>query len=191
MGLSMKLSPRSKFLLLVSVFIVPVVAAYLAFFGWRPVAHSNYGTLLKVAPLQYAAGQQRDGDAFNLDALQGKWVMVHIGSGECDASCERQLYLMRQTRLTQGKGQSRIERLWVVTDAVKPAPAILQSQEGLHVWHPTDKRFEAQFPAEQNASQHIYLIDPLGNLMLRFPAQPDHKGMMKDLKLLLKASQVG
>jgi hypothetical protein len=191
MSLSMNLSSRSKFLLLAGVFIVPVVAAYLAFFGWRPSAHSNYGTLLTVTPLQHVSGHLLEGKAFSLEALRGKWVMVHIGPGVCDASCERQLYLMRQTRLTQGKEQSRIERLWVVTDTAKPASSKLQGQAGLHVWYPADARFNAQFPAELAASQHIYLIDPLGNLMLRFPAQTDHKGMMKDLKLLLKASQIG
>lgn len=188
---SMQLTSRSKFLFLIGVFMVPVVAAYLAYFGWRPVGHTNYGALLRVAPLQQTAGKMLDGKLFNLDALQGKWVMVHVGAASCDAACTQQLYLMRQIRIAQGKEQSRIERLWVVTDNGNPDAALLQAHPGLSVWRPIDARFTAQFPAAHNPAGHIYLVDPLGNLMLRFPAQPDAKRVMKDLKLLLKASQIG
>ena len=187
----MPLTSRNKFLFLLAVFMVPVVAAYLAYFGWRPAGHTNYGELLKVTPLQQTAGKALDGKPFNLDALRGKWVMVHVGVASCDAACARQLYLMRQIRITQGKEQSRIERLWVLTDAGMPNAMLLQAHPGLHVWRPADTAFVEQFPAGDGPAGHIYLVDPLGNLMLRFPAQPDAKRMMKDLKLLLKASQIG
>lgn len=191
MILSMQLTSRSKFLFLMGVFMVPVVAAYLAYFGWRPAGHANYGELLKVVPLQQTAGHALDGKPFNLDALHGKWVMVHVGAASCDAACVQQLYLMRQIPITQGKEQSRIERLWVVTDNASPDAALLREHPGLHVWRPSDAAFVAQFPAAQSPAAHIYLVDPLGNLMMRFPAQPDAKRIMKDLKLLLKASQIG
>lgn len=187
----MQLTSRSKFLFLIGVFMLPVVAAYLAYFGWRPAAHANYGELMKVAPLQQTAGKLLDGTSFDLDALQGKWLMVHVGSASCDAACARELYLMRQVRITQGKEQSRLERVWVVTDSGTPDAALLQAHSGLLVWRPTNDAFVAQFPAVLSRGDHIYLVDPLGNLMLRFPAQPDAKRMMKDLKLLLKASQIG
>jgi hypothetical protein len=187
----MQLTPRSKFLFLVGVFMLPVVAAWLAYAGWRPAGHNNYGELLAVTPLQRTAGAMHDGAPFDLAKLRGKWVMVHVGPAGCDAACGQQLYLMRQTRVAQGKDQSRIERLWVLTDGAPPAEKLLQANRGLHVWRPSDAAFAAQFPAGKNPAAHIYLVDPLGNLMLRFPAPPDFKGMMKDLKLLLKASQIG
>lgn len=187
----MKLTSRSKFLMLLGVFAVPVIAAYLAYFGWRPAGHANYGDLLKVTPLQHTAGRALDGTPFNLDALQGKWLMVHVGAAACDADCAQQLYLMRQVRIAQGKEQSRIERLWVLTDPTSPDPVLLRDHPGLFVWRPDDAVFANQFPADQDRSAHIYLVDPLGNLMLRFPAEVDPKRMMKDLKLLLKASQIG
>ncbi len=182
---------RTKFLLLVGVFVVPVVAAYLAYFGWRPAAHKNYGDLIAVAPLQQTQGTLLDGAEFDLEQMQGKWLMVHVGPAACDAPCERQLYLMRQIRIAQGKEQSRIERLWVLTDQGGPAAELLQEHPGLHVWRAGSSQFADQFPAPQSSADHIYLVDPLGNLMLRFPADPDPKGVMKDLKLLLKASQIG
>jgi len=187
----MNLTSRSKFLLVVGVFVVPVIAAYLAFFGWRPAGHTNYGELLKPVSLQNIQGTLQTGAPFKLDAIQGKWVMVHLGSGQCDAHCARQLYLMRQVRLTQGKHQSRIERVWVLTDTATPAPDLIAAHPGLIVWRPENPAFANQFPPGTDRAGHIYLLDPLGNLMLRFPENPDPKGMMKDLKLLLKASQIG
>ncbi len=189
--LSMQLTPRSKLLFMIGVFLVPVVAAYLAYFGWRPSGHTNYGVLLAPTPLQQTSGYVLDGSRSDLNTMQGQWVMVHVGPARCDADCTQQLYLMRQTRLTQGKGQSRIERLWVVTDAGVPERSLLAEHPGLVVWRPAATDFVAQFPAPTDRQNHIYLVDPLGNLMLRFPQQPDPKGIMKDLKLLLKASQIG
>ncbi|MFN3717217.1 MAG: hypothetical protein ACK4R8_10900, partial [Thiobacillus sp.] len=87
--------------------------------------------------------------------------------------------------------QSRIERLWVLEDAVRPDAGLLAEHAGLHVWRPADAGFSGQFPAGGDRTTHIYLVDPLGNLMLRFPANPEPRRMMKDLKLLLKASQIG
>jgi cytochrome oxidase Cu insertion factor (SCO1/SenC/PrrC family) len=187
----MKQNSRSKFLVVVGVFVVPVIAAYLAYFGWRPAGHTNYGNLLKTTPLQQTQGSLLDGTPYALNALLGSWVMVHVGSSQCDEACAHQLYLMRQLRITQGKDQSRIERLWVVTDRGTPDKQMTQAHPGLKIWHPDNATFVDQFPAPRDRSAHIYLIDPLGNLMLRFPENPNPKGIMKDLKLLLKASQIG
>ncbi|MFZ5574948.1 MAG: SCO family protein [Pseudomonadota bacterium] len=187
----MLLSSRTKFLLLIGIFVLPVAAAYLAYFGWRPAGHTNYGELLTVTPLAHTAGSTLDGRSFDLQGLQGKWLLVHVGPAACDADCARQLYLMRQLRIAQGKEQSRIERVWVLTDAAAVDPALLGEHPGLHVWRPKDATFVEQFPAPRARSAHIYVVDPLGNLMLRFPEQAAPKGIMKDLKLLLKASQIG
>lgn len=187
----MQLTARSKFLLLIGIFVMPVVAAYMAYFGLRPSGHTNYGELIQVTPLQHTAGTTYDGALLNIQALRGKWIMVHVGPSACDAACAQQLYLMRQTRLVLGKDQSRIERLWVLTDAGVVDPALAREHPGLNLWRPAEAAFVGQFPATQSSAEHIYLVDPLGNLMLRFPAQPDARRMMKDLKLLLKASQIG
>jgi len=187
----MQLTARSKFLFLIGIFVVPVVAAYVAYFGLRPSGHTNYGELIQVTPLQHTAGTTYDGAPLDIQTLRGKWIMVHVGPSGCDAACASQLYLMRQTRLVLGKDQSRIERLWVLTDAGGVDPALLQEHPGLNVWRPADTAFAGQLPAAQSPAEHIYLVDPLGNLMLRFPGQPDPRLMLKDLKLLLKASQVG
>lgn len=187
----MNLPPRAKFLLLIGLFALPVVMAYIAYYGWRPAGHTNYGELIKARPLQHTAGVRNGATPFDLQQLRGKWLMVHVGRAACDAACAQQLYYMRQVRIAQGKDQSRIVRLWVLDDAGTPDATLLKEHPDLVVWRPDRAAFVAQWPAAADLSAHIYLIDPLGNLMLRFPASAEPKRMMKDLKLLLKASQIG
>jgi hypothetical protein len=141
-------------------------AAYLL--EWSPGAPSNYGELLPPRPV---AG---------VEALRGKWVMVTFDPGTCDAYCERKLYVMRQSRRAQGKDMDRVERLWVLTDGGKPRAELLPGIEGTRfASFPT-----AEFPG--NAADHIYLVDPFGNLMLRFPRDPGPSRVIKDLQRLLK-----
>jgi hypothetical protein len=160
---------RNKLLWVGLVCAAPIVlgtAAYLL--GWSPGSLSNYGELLQPKPVP------------GFDALRGKWVLVTFDAAACDAYCERKLYVMRQVRRAQGKDMDEVERLWVLTDAGKPRAELLPGIEGT--------RF-ATFPAAGfpgNAADHIYLVDPFGNLMLRFPRDPDPSKVIKDLQRLLK-----
>ena len=169
------MKPRHTLLLLAAVCIAPVAlgtAAYL--FGWGVGSSGNYGELLPPRPVS----------APGLAALRGKWVLVSFDAAACDAYCERKLYFMRQVRRAQGKEMGRVERLWVLTDGGKPRAELLAAIEGTQI--SSDK---LDFPG--NHADHIYLVDPLGNLMLRFPRDPDPSRMLKDLQRLLKASRIG
>ena len=185
------MTPRTKFLLMLGFFAAPMFAAWLAYFGWHPDKHKNYGSLLKVTPLMQTEGTSVDGSRFSLGALKGKWVMVYIGAASCNDTCQKQLYYMRQSRLVLGKDQDRVARVWVLADQGQPDAALLGTHPGLVVWRPVQASFLNQFPAERAGATHIYLVDPLGNLMMRFPENVDPKRLIKDMKLLLKASQVG
>jgi hypothetical protein len=154
----------------------PFILAPLAwYFGWGTGNPGNYGELI---PPRTVGGP-------DLQPLRGRWVMVTFDSAACDAYCERKLYFMRQVRTAQGKEQGRIERLWVLTDSGVPRPELLAAMEGTRI----SRSPPAGFPG--NAVEHIYLIDPHGNLMLRFPRDPDPSKMLKDLQRLLKYSQIG
>jgi hypothetical protein len=173
------MKPRTTLLLVAAVCLAPVVLATLAYYlDWTPGGTGNYGELIPPRPVSGPA----------LDRLRGKWVMVTFDAAACDAACEKKLYYVRQTRKAQGKEQLRIERLWMLTDAGKPRPGLVQAIEGAHI-APRDEKLLQAFPGE--ATAHIYLVDPLGNLMLRFPPDPDPKGIIKDLKRLLKYSRTG
>ena len=148
-------------------------AAYL--FDWRSGTTSNYGELLPPKPVSAPA----------LEPLRGKWVLVTFDSAACDAYCERKLYIVRQIRRAQGKDMDRVERLWALTDGGKPRAELLAAIEGTHLGTVAPGGFPG------NAAEHIYLVDPLGNLMMRYPRDPDPSKMIKDLQRLLKYSRAG
>jgi hypothetical protein len=172
---------RLKFLLLGLFFALPVAAGWLAWwFDIGTGSSANYGTLLPPQPLP----------AGPFATFRGKWVLEQFDSADCDAACERKLYFMRQLRRATGRDMGRVERLWIVIGGATPAPALLTAIEGTAL-APADERMLALFPADSPLSAHIYLVDPLGNLMLRFPRDPDPTRMLKDLKRLLKVSGFG
>jgi len=147
------------------------------YFGWGTGNAGNYGELIAPRPLS--------GPPFA--ELRGKWVLVAFDAAACDAYCERKLYFMRQLRKAQGKDEARVERLWVITDAAAPRPELLAAMEGTRV----ARRVEAGEAFPGSRPDHIYVVDPLGNLMLRFPRDPDPSRMLKDLQRLLKYSRIG
>ena len=169
----------------------PTVAAWLAYFVWQPQSRLNYGELIEARPISDPELRRLDGSAFRLSQLRGRWVLLQIDSGACAEGCRKKLLYMRQVRLAQGKDAERIERMWVLADAAPPDAALLLDHEGLRVARAPGGRFLAEFPAARSPSDHIYVLDPLGNLMLRFPSDPDAQRMVKDLARLLKASHVG
>jgi len=138
-------------------------------------ATSNYGELLSPRAIS------------GLEPLRGKWILVSFDAAACDAYCGKKLYFMRQVRRAQGKDMDRVERLWVLTDAGKPRAELLGAIEGTRI--ETRMDLTKVFPG--NAPDHIYLVDPLGNLMMRFPRDPDPSRMIKDLQRLLKYSRFG
>jgi len=172
---------RLKLALLALFFGAPFVLAWLAWWlDWAPGTTSNYGELITPArPLEGAP----------LDGLRGKWVLVTFDLAACDAYCEKKLYFMRQVRRAQGKDQERIARLWLVTDGGQPHPELLSSIQGTVV--EPGSAADARFPAAGARSDHIYVVDPLGNLMMRYPRDPDPSRMLKDLQRLLKVAGFG
>lgn len=182
---------RIKLLLLFALFASPVAASYIAYYFWTPSGKtSNYGELLPVQMLTGVTGTQTNGSVFSLEQLKGKWVMVMFDGGKCDASCREKLYTMRQVRTAQGAERDRVQRLWLVTDHVAPAAELMADYPGM-VMATAGKEVSSKFPANGRVEDYIYLIDPLGNLMLRFPKNPDPGAMIKDIKHLLKTSQIG
>jgi hypothetical protein len=169
---------------------LPIVAALIAYFVFPPAGRVNYGELLPPEPLPAVQLVQRDGRPFALGDLRGKWVMLQADRAHCPAACETKLFNMRQTRLAQGREMERIERVWLLLDEGQPAPAIARLYEGAVLVRDPNRMFTRSLPAAE-VRDHIYLIDPLGNLMLRFPRDADPQRMIKDLARLLKTSRIG
>ena len=182
---------RYKLILLFALFALPFTFSYIAYHFWKPDGQgSNYGQLLPVRALPDIIGVSLEGKPFNLSQLKGKWVMLQLDGGTCNAYCHTKQYDVRQVRLAQGREQDRIERVWLVTDKQPVDAAVLNQYAGTWVVR-VGANAVRQFAAIASPEDAVYLIDPLGNLMLRFPKNPDPRGMIKDIKQLLKASQIG
>ena len=178
-------------LVILALCAAPTIAAWLAYVLWQPQPRLNHGELIEARIISDPELRRLDGSPFRLSQLHGKWVLLQIDSGACAGACGKKLLYMRQARLAQGKDAERIERMWLLADAAPPDAALMRDHEGLRVARAPGGRFLAEFPAVRSPSDHIYLLDPLGNLMLRFPSDPDPQRMVKDLARLLRASRVG
>lgn len=180
-----------KLLLLLALFVAPVVASYVVFYFWQPQQRTNYGELLPPKPVPETTLQLTDGSPFSFARMKGKWILLTVDSGACKAYCLEKLYDMRQVRLTQGKDMDRIERVWLIDDEVAPAAATVAEFDGTWVVRAQRSPLLKWLPATHSSEDHIYLIDPLGNLIMRYPRSPDARKMVKDIVRLLKVSQVG
>lgn len=184
---------RAKLILVMGIFALPVLASYLAYFVWQPQGGTrNYGTLIKPVTLaETLTLATPEGAPVAMKSLRGKWVLLHVDAATCAQACEQKLYTMRQVRLMQGREQERVQRLWLIADGQPPRAALQKEFEGTQWLIDPQRALIGQLAADGDVNQHIYMIDPLGNVMMRWPANPDIKRMFKDIERLLKASQIG
>ncbi len=185
---------RWKMLAVLLVCAAPVIASYFTYYVVRPDGRRNYGELIQPQrSLPDLAAVAPDGSPARLPALKGQWLLVSVGGGACDALCQQHLYLQRQLRESVGKEKGRVDWIWLVTDAA-PLPAdispALQQATVLRVDGSALARW-LEPAAGHTLAEHLYVVDPMGNWMMRFPAQMDTSGAAKakrDLERLLRAS---
>ena len=182
-------------LLVLAICAAPIAASYFTYYVIPPESRTNYGDLIdpRTHPIPALGTVSLDGKPVSLDVWRGKWIMLQVDSGDCEEQCKKKLLDMRQLRLMQGKDMDRIERVWLVTDDKPIETIILREFDGTHVLHAKRDVVNAWLPIAPGTapSDHIYIIDPLGNLMMRFPKTPDPSKMKKDIARLLKASRIG
>jgi cytochrome oxidase Cu insertion factor (SCO1/SenC/PrrC family) len=181
---------RLRLLAIMAIFALPIAASMLAYHFLRPEATANYGELLaQPARITTTEFVRIDGSAFRFEELRGKWVLIASDSGACPEACTAKLLLMRQVRLMLGRNAARVVRVFVADDTRPMAPGTLEPYEGTIAITPPAGMSPPT--AAVNDRAHYYLVDPLGNVMMRFPANADPRRMLKDLERLLKASQIG
>ena len=189
---------KRTLLLVLAVFALPAVVATLMYVtGWRPSSTGNHGELIQPARfIEDRTMQSLDGKPVKFSELQGKWTMVFFDSAACPEECIKQLYFMRQIHISQGKDQDRVQRVFILTDtiAANTLAAKLADYPDMRVWTGEkavltklahDFGIDAPAVPEQ---RNIYLLDPQGNLMMRYVPGTDPAGMRKDLVRLLKYS---
>lgn len=186
---------RWKLFAVMAICAAPVIGSYFTYYVIKPQGRTNYGTLLdpRVYPMPALGSTLLDGQPTTLDAYKGKWIMLQVDSADCTDACKTKLYDMRQLRLTQGKDMDRIERVWLVTDKAPLETLVLRAYDGTHVLRADPAALKSWLPADEGTTpaDHLYMIDPLGNLMMRFPKDADANKIKKDISKLLKASRIG
>ena len=188
-------SGRWKLFLIIAICASPMLASYFTYYVIKPQSRTNYGALLdpKSYPMPTLDLRALDGKPGDLAVYKGKWIMLQVNDGDCQAACQKKLYDMRQLRLAQGKEMDRIERVWLITDEQPLATIIMREYDGTRMLRANPEALKAWLSSDQGAvlADHIYMIDPLGNLMMRFPKDADPNKIKKDLSKLLKASSIG
>lgn len=179
---------RSLWLIAI-VCVAPLVASYIAYYFWQPSGHVNHGELLDPQPVPGERLALVDGAEFDWARLKGKWLLVTADSGRCGTFCQQKLVYMRQVRLAQGKETERIEHIWLITDDIRPNAALTAQHQGLWLVRAAGAHILRWLPASGPLGDYIYVIDPLGNLMMRYPRDADPRKMVKDLARLLRHSQ--
>lgn len=186
---------RGKLLAIMLLCSLPVIMSYVAYLVARPQGHAGYGELIQpVMPVPVQAQARELGGAIKpLTALKGKWLLVSVGDSACDKTCQDRLFRQRQLRETQGKDKERLDWVWLVRDEGPVAEFMFKPLTGAVVLR-VDPSVEQQwFKVEpgKSASDYLYVVDPYGNAMMRFPAVFDLAGAARarrDLERLLKAS---
>jgi hypothetical protein len=185
---------RWKMLLVLLVCAAPVIASYVTYYVVRPEGRRNFGELITPQrPLPDLVATALDGKSVNLQTLKDQWLLVSIAGAACDPACARALYLQRQLREGLGKNKDRLDWVWLIDDAAPVAPELLPALENATVLRVSAKDLQTWLAPAAGATlnDHLYLVDPLGNWMLRFPAQLDAAQAPKakrDLERLLRAS---
>ena len=198
------LTSRQAFVLLALIFLAPVFVAWVMHHsgngGWRPQGMTNKGSLVNPArPLQMPDALQAADRPLN-DFLRGMWTLLYIGDGDCDETCFGNLYKMRQIRIAQNENMKRVQTLFLLQGGGVPqalAARLQKDYRDLTVVPVSAAQAQQIAPfflidgVGMAGAERVYIIDPLGNLMMYYRPDADPGGMLDDLRKLLKYSRIG
>ena len=189
---------RIQFVLLAILFLGPLAVAWIMYFdpgGWRPAGAVNHGILVDPpVPLPNVRIADEGPDGSDGD-LRGRWTMLYLDGGQCSDRCMQALDLSARTRLALGRRLARVQRVYIA-EGPEMVTELPESQADLMIASASIPEMEdlvAALPADlPRDGSEILLVDPLGNLMMRFPVKNDDpKGMLEDIKKLLRLSRIG
>jgi cytochrome oxidase Cu insertion factor (SCO1/SenC/PrrC family) len=189
------MSSRRMLLMLAALFLAPLLFAFLIYYGssWRPLGRTNYGTLIEPPRPLPRISLPQHASSGGAQLFVGKWSLLYIGDGTCNTQCRNTLYFMRQTQLSLGNLIPRTQRVWLATDHCCDLSADTEKQPPLiavDVQGSAGIPLLGLFPSDHRDSA-VFIIDPRGNLMMRYDSKADPKGLREDLKKLLNLSHIG
>jgi cytochrome oxidase Cu insertion factor (SCO1/SenC/PrrC family) len=184
-------------LALAGLFMLPLLLSFWLYYGWHwhPEGMTNHGELIQpLRPLPQLALRDADG-VVQTHLFQGHWTLVYVGNGACDADCRTTLVFMRQTRLSLNNEMTRVQRVFLATADCCDRAYLSGTHPGLRVLDASQAGAQpllALFPADgPGRARELYIVDPLGNLMMRYDARLPPQGLLEDLKRLLQLSHIG
>jgi hypothetical protein len=181
---------------LLLVCAAPVIASYTAYFLIRPDGRTNYSELIvPTRPIPSALPlTDLDGRPVRAESLKGQWLLVVVSGSACDRVCERHLWIQRQLRESLGRDSDRIDKVWLIDDGIAPRPETLAAVRSggmptsvLHVASDPLANWLTPMP-ESRLEAHMYIVDPMGDWMMRVPPDPDPARLKRDVERLLRAS---
>ena len=192
-------SRRGRITMLVILFAcaLPVIASYFTYYVIRPQGRTNYATLVEpqrpLPTFEALPAQDLAGHPVALTTLKGEWLLVVVAPASCGTPCEKNLYLERQLREMMGAERDRIVKVWLVDspEPVAPAVAAAVAAPPAVLTYRVDRAALARWlepEAGHQLEEHLYIVDPFGNWMMRTPANPDPVKLKKDVDRLLRAS---
>ena len=193
---------RLQLWLLIGIFFAPLLVAFVLYYGfegWRPSGNTNKGDLIDPPrPLHADVLLSPEDQPLENGVFEGKWSLVYIGNGQCDARCREALVLMRQTRLALNDDASRVHRVFLATADCCDLEYLRSEHEGLltaRVDEASDRALLDTFPSYDDvpveSAGRIYIVDPLGNLMMSYAPAAPPRALLEDLRKLLKLSHIG
>ena len=191
-------------LILFLIFLVPMILAWLLYEeGDKGISKTvNRGQLIQppIAMSQLAL-KDLEGQAYDQKSLRGKWLMLYISpTPQCQEDCQKKLYFMRQIQIATGKDMDRIQRVMLTLPKQKPDPHLEQllQTDFAGTTHLLIAQKDFQKGMQSSATTtlamtqgYLYLVDPLGNIMMGYPMAANPSDIFKDLRKLLKVSQIG
>lgn len=187
---------RGALIALAALFFLPLLGSFWLYYigGWRPAGSTNNGELISpVRQLSEIRLQKLDGTPLDAESFSGKWTFVYIDAGNCDETCRNALWAIRQTRLLLAQDMDRVNRVFVAETACCDREFLAAEHPGLQVVEPSPLGGAASlavFPREAGVP-YVYIVDPLGNLIMRFDTRQNPKGLLVDIEKLLKLSHIG
>jgi cytochrome oxidase Cu insertion factor (SCO1/SenC/PrrC family) len=185
---------RLKMVLILLACASPVIASYFTFYVIRPTGQPAHGVLVQPpVDIPTAAAlplTDLQGKTVDPRSLRDQWLLVVVADGACDGTCEKLLYAQRQLRETLGKEKDRLDRVWLVTGDQPPRADLLPALAEASVLHaPREAVANWLKPAAgETLSAHLYLVDPMGVWMMRFPAAFEPAKVKRDIERVLRAS---
>lgn len=193
-----KRNPYTVWFVVIS-FIAPVVLAYIMFFFVDVTSFTNRGEILQpIVHIESFKLKDENGATIPREKLTYKWRLISFVGKDCDEQCESRLYDTRQIHTSLGKDQHRLYRMFVHFEP--PSDTFKELIDSTHpnVIHVFGPKEEIEQALEKNirkdagiSNNETYIMDPRGNVMMRFTQDQPNKDFLYDLKKLLKASQIG